>query len=361
MNSQFIKFFTAIFLVVLFTSCATTPKVQAPRPWTRTLGQAQSVESGSSIYIDVSGDEEHLLIDNSLMDNSVYNVIKQQLSRRDFKIISSRNDAEYILNVKYQSEDIQVMQTEVSSFQSSYQESASASGYGVLAASAVAEQASSNQSATQAEVSTQTAYRHTLGFSIIQNNQTVWTGESTWKSSNVDISSRIKSTTQQLLSKLPGYGEVTPTVKAVNPEKKNNYYNLFIKGNSFLGPSLPYEIVFSSSTDPRSEESKIDGISNAQILQAVVDLIQTAEYALPKEPNFENPISTSQWAKVNLGGEYYIGNDNEKTYIIVDLVGDNSGYIIDNASKVSRQEYNRFLNELKKWQNALANYFQVFE
>lgn len=369
MSFRFIKFFAAILVIALFTSCATTPQVQAPRPWTRTLGQAQSVEPGSSIYINVSGDEEHLLIDNPLMDNSVYNIIKHQLSRRDFKIINSRNDADYILNVKYQSEDVQVMQTKVSSFQNSYQESANGSGYGVLVALAVAEQTSSNQSASQAEVSTQTAYRHTLGFSIIQNDQTVWTGESTWKSSSVDVSNRITSTIQLLLSKLPGYGEVTPIVKAVNPEKKDNYYNLFIKGNSFLGPSLPYVIDFSnsssSSTRPNqglsNSESNIDGISNPRILHAVVDLIQTAEYALPKDPNFENPISSSQWAKVKLGGEYYIGNDDEKTYILVDLVGDKTGYNIENASKVSRQEYNRFLNDLDKWQNALANYFQVFE
>ncbi len=369
MNSQFIKFFATIFVIALFTSCATTPQVQAPRPWTRTLGQAQSVEPGSSIYINVSGDEEHLLIDNPLMDNSVYNVIKNQLVRRNFEIISSKNDADYVLNVEYQSEDVQVMQTEVSSFQSSYQESASGSGYGVLAALAVAEQTSSNQSASQAEVSTQTAYRHTLGFSIIQNDQIVWTGESTWKSNSVDVSNRITSTTQLLLSKLPGYGEVTPRVKAVNPEKKNNYYNLFIKGNSFLGPSLPYVINFYSPSGSKSRpnqglsigESNIERISNPRILHAVVDLIKTAEYALPKDPNFENPISTSQWAKVKLGGEYYIGNDDEKTYIIVNLVGDKSGYDIDNASKVSRQEYNGFLNDLNKWINALDNYYQVFE
>ncbi|NGP90265.1 DUF4136 domain-containing protein [Fodinibius halophilus] len=378
MNSQFIKFFATVFIIALFASCATTPQVQVERPWTRTLGQAQSIELGSSIFINVSGDEEYLLIDNPLMDNSVYNVIKNQLVRRDFEIVSSKNDAEYVLNVEYQSKDVQVMQTELSSFQSSYQQSASGSGYGVLAALAVSEQTSSNQSVNQAEVSTQTAYRHTLGFSITQNDQTVWTGESTWKSSSLDVSNRITSTTQLLLSKLPGYGEVTPRVKAVNPEKKNNYYNQFIKGNSFFGPSLPYLINFyklsGSRTGPNSSgsrtrpnqglsisESNIARISNPRILHAIVDLIQTAEYALPKEPNYENPISTSQWAKVKLGGEYYIGNDDEKTYIIVNLVGDKTGYNIDSASKVNRQEYNRFLNDLKKWITALNNYYEVFE
>lgn len=361
MKSQFIKFFAATLIAVVFTSCATTPNIQVPRPWTRTLGQAQILETGSSIYINVSGNEQHLLLDNTLVDNSIYSVIKEQLNRRNFEIINSKNEADYILNVNYQSEDVKEMKTEFSSFQSSYQESASTLGYGVLAALAVAEQASSNIAASKAKVTTQTAYHHTLGLSIIQNEEMIWTGESIWKSSNIDISNRIVSVTQLLISELPGYGEITPSIKAVNPEKKNNYFNLFIKGNSFVGPSLPYSINFMTSTSPSSEEPTLDGISNPRILHAVVDLIQTAEFSLPINPNYENPLEVRQWAKVKLGGKYYIGNDNQISYIIVEMKGDKSGYKIDHAYTVNNQEYKRFLEDLKKWQNALTAYFNVFE
>lgn len=362
MNTQFIKLIATIIIVVSFTSCAITPNIQAPRPWTRTLGQSESIETGTSIYIDVSGDEDHLLLDNSLMDKSVYAVVKEQLNRRNFKIHKNKSSADYVLFVDYQSKEEKIVQTEISSFQSSYQESASTSGYGVLAALAVAEQASSSQSRSQVAVAEQTAYKHTLGFSIHQNDEMVWTGESTWKSSNVDISNRMTSVTQLLLSNLPGYGERTPRVKAVNPEKRNNYFKLFISGNSFVGPSLPYMINFKPLKSViRTEEPEIKGISNPRILHAVVDLIQTAEFALPTDPDYENPIDIGQWAKVKLGSEYYIGDDKQKTHIIIELTGDKRGYNISNASKVNRQEYSSFLNDLKKWQTALTNYYSVFE
>lgn len=351
--------------IILFSSCATTPVVQVPQPWTRTFGNPQSIEESTTLFINVNGEEKHLLLDNALLDGSIYKGIESQLLRRDFEITKNEQNADYILNISYFSKDVQVMRTEVQTYQSSSQYNYSGTSTGILAALAVGAQASRTSTSNKAESSTHTAYRHTVGFSINNlDNELIWTGESTWESGSPDITSRISTVSQILLSNLPGYGEVTPRVPAVNPEKEENYYKLYVEDRNFVGPALPYTINFErSAEDSRSlsQNLTIRGVSDPRISRAVIDLIQTAEFAVPRDPNYENPISTTQWNRVNLGGSYYIGDDNQPTNILIELRGSRDGYTIRNASKASQSEYSAFLSDLEKWQNALIEYYNVFE
>lgn len=299
------------------------------------------------------------------MDRSIYNSIESQLLRRGFEITKNEENADYILNINYSSKDVQVMRTEVQTYQSSNQYNYSGTSTGILAALAVGAQASRTTTANKAESSTHTAYRHTVGFSITNlNSELIWTGESTWESGNVDITSRISTVSQILLSNLPGYGEVVPRVPAVNPEKEENYYKLYVEDRNFVGPALPYTINFESSAgDSRSlsQNLTIQGVSDPRISRAVIDLIQTAEFAVPRDPNYENPTSTRQWNRVNLGGIYYIGDDTQPTRILIELRGSKGGYTIRNSSTVNQNEYDAFLNDLQKWQTALIEYYNVFE
>ena len=61
-------------------------------------------------------------------------------------------------------------------------------------------------------------------------------------------------------------------------------------------------------------------IKHVVALSAYIDLIQTAEYALPqgKEKN-TNPLDRDIWSKVQLGGIYYLGNDDIPRKILINL------------------------------------------
>lgn len=170
---------------------------------------------------------------------------------------------------------------------------------------------------------------------------------------------------------MPGYGEVIPRIPAVNSNKEQNYYRLYISGNRFVGPALPYNIIFNPSSkgaligsnSPRinDENVSLQGVSDTRILHAVIDLIQTVEFAVPQNPDYSNPISSEQWNRVKLGGTYYLGDDNQASNILVELRGSRDGYTIIDASVVNQTAYNEFLDELNDWQNALREYYDVFE
>lgn len=351
-------------LVAFITACATTPIVEVSKPWTRTMGNAQTIGNPSKIYVSIEGSEEHLLLNNTLLESEIYSTIQDQLLRRNFEIVDDRQASDYVLSVNYHSEDIQVMRSTVTSYQNTRQNSSAGTSTGILAALAVSAQASESKSTSKAELTSRTAYQHTLGISIIDEDLLIWTGESTWESSNANILGRLHSVSQILLSNLPGYGEIIPTVPAVNSNKEENFYNIYVRGNNFVGPSLPYSINFQQSSKSAAvmdSKLKIEGVSDTRISYAVIDLIQTAEYAVPFNPDYGSPISTGQWNRVNLGGEYFIGDDTEPTNIIVELRGRQQGYTIKSAIIANQREYDQYLDQLNTWQNALETYYDVFE
>ena len=366
MNNQFYRPFFFGALIFLLTGCgATTPTLQVPKPWTRTFGEPQNIEKSSTIFLQIEGEEKQLLLNNSLLDDEIFNIIESQLKRRNFSLTEIEEDSDYILNVRFLSKEVQVMRSELSTYQSSSQMNYSGTSTGILAALAVGAQSSSSKLSTKTETSSQTVYRNVVGFVVKTSDENIiWTGESTWESSNVDILSLFPTVSQILLSNLPGYGEVIPRVTAVNPEKEENYYKLYIQGRYFVGPSLPYVINFERSlTEPgaTTRDLKIEGVSDPRISYAVIDLIQTTEYAVPKEPDYDDPLSTRQWNRVILGGRYYIGDDSQPSNILVELRGSKSGYTIKNAKIASQTEYGIFLQDLSKWQNTLNEYYNVFE
>lgn len=372
MNKVIVNTILVTLTAILISSCATTPVVQVPQPWTRSMGDPQLIESNTNIYLNVIGEEKHLLLDNSLIDRNIHSIIENQLIRRNFSITENAQNADYTLTVNYSSRDVQVMRTAITTYQSASQQNYSRTGTGILAALAVGAQASQSETASKAETSSHTAYQHSLGLSFSNmEDEVIWTGESTWESGNVDILGRIQVVSQILLSNLPGYGEVIPRIPAVNSNKEQNYYRLYISGNRFVGPALPYTIIFNPSSkgaligsnSPRinDENVSLQGVSDTRILHAVIDLIQTVEFAVPQNPDYSNPISSEQWNRVKLGGTYYLGDDNQASNILVELRGSRDGYTIIDASVVNQTAYNEFLDELNDWQNALREYYDVFE
>ncbi|MCH8569106.1 MAG: hypothetical protein LAT67_12605 [Balneolales bacterium] len=376
MNKPIFKTILITLSAIFIYSCATTPVVQVPQPWTRSMGDPQLIEHNTTIYLNIIGNEEHLLLDNSLVDRKIYKIIENQLMRRNFTITDNEQEADYLMVVNYSSRDVEVMRTSVGTTQRSSQVNYSQTGTGVLAALAVGAQSTQSQATSRVESRTHTAYRHTLGLSISSlEGEMIWTGESTWESGAVDILRRIQPVSQILISNLPGYAEMIPRVPAVRQNKEQNYYRLYIRGNRFFGPALPYSINFeglsssgsgaifvgSSTQRSASQSGDLRSVSDTRILNAVIDLIQTAEYAVPHSPEYDDPFYSQQWSRVNIGGRYFIGDDTEPSNILVELRGSREGYTIRNASLVHESTYNEFLVELEKWQKALSEFYNVFE
>lgn len=193
MNKVIVNTILVTLTAILISSCATTPVVQVPQPWTRSMGDPQLIESNTNIYLNVIGEEKHLLLDNSLIDRNIHSIIENQLIRRNFSITENAQNADYTLTVNYSSRDVQVMRTAITTYQSASQQNYSRTGTGILAALAVGAQASQSETASKAETSSHTAYQHSLGLSFSNmEDEVIWTGESTWESGNVDILGRIQ-------------------------------------------------------------------------------------------------------------------------------------------------------------------------
>jgi hypothetical protein len=97
-------------------------------------------------------------------------------------------------------------------------------------------------------------------------------------------------------------------------------------------------------------------------LAAYVDLIQTAEFALPDgdDRDWENPIDVRLWKSVTLGGQYLMGISKKPINVIIKLSGEKNGYYIDNAKVVSDNEYAVFQQKLYRWKKALNNYSDYY-
>lgn len=362
MNNSQLKIGILFLLAGIISSCATTPELAVPQPWTRSMGNPYEIHNNAKIALAIHGSEEHLVLNNSLMDDYIYGTIAEQLSRRNFRIVSQDENPDYTFSVFYSSKDIERTRTEAMTSQRSAYQSYTGSGTGILAAIAVSSQAAGSASASRAVTSSYTAYRHTIGFSIHDNlDDLIWTGESTWECTGKDVSNRMITVTQILLSNIPGYGEFAPRINAVNKEKESNFIHLYANNRSFSGPALPYLINFeTTSTMSSLSEFRFRGVET-RIAYAVIDLIQTAEYAVPVNPDYNKPLASNQWNRVKLGGKYYLGNDYQPTYILVELRGSRNSYTIRSASSVSEREYENFKDDLKRWQQALSEYYDVFE
>ena len=103
-------------------------------------------------------------------------------------------------------------------------------------------------------------------------------------------------------------------------------------------------------------------VDNPEALEAYMDLILTAEYALPiGNRNYKNPLEKSNWAKVQLGGIYYLGEDNLPVNILITLRGESKGYCVENCKIVSVDEYLRYEDKLLEWQQAVSKMYDVYE
>ena len=355
------KFLAGLVVIVLFTSCGpTTPEQPVWQPWTRTLDAGDLPQPPADFEIKAEGNTEVLLGSDGLLQDKLKAITADLLYRRGYQITDS-NPA-YRIKLQYETKEEAYTDTYIRTSQATATGLSGAAG--VFAASQVAAQAT--ESDTQIQEQEQKGYRHTLALEIVDNSyeELKWKGETSWFSESKELDTEFYQPVQLLLSDLPNE-EVTPSLERVKTDRAETYSELRLVGQRFSGPAVPYPVRFADIAEvpPRlsTAEHYLDGVRNSEALEVYIDLIQTAEYALPQDPDYEQPLDRDNWASVQLGGTYNIGDDTEESRILIDLRGSEEGYYVDDARIVDEQEFRAFQEGLEQWQDALRSYFDIYE
>ena len=368
---QSLIYFSIIIGFVLLAGCATTPSVQIWQPWTRVLDSNSPIPLNSKIKISVEGDTNPLLGDNLLLQNDIKQKMKYLLERRGYKIVSE--DFQFLLTLKYKTErydkitssSLMYSSTNNSSALLSTSGSLTSLGLGVSIAQTISALSNKSNVISQNITETIKSYTHTISIEINNtNNELIWQGESTWDSPNINLQSDIKPSIQIIVSNLPENKENLPTVLKLKKNKERNYYNLVCNDKWFSCPALPYRIQFGYGSANSSQSINYNipyYINDPDALTAYVDLMQTAEFALPLGlKDYSNPLDNSLWRKVQLGGVYKFSSG-EEIKILIKLKGEKSGYLVDKCWIASDEEFLEFEKNLKDWRNSLTDYYDIFE
>ncbi|MDP8314545.1 MAG: hypothetical protein RAP70_05660 [Candidatus Celaenobacter antarcticus] len=353
-------------LLIIITGCAITPSVQIWQPWTRILESNYSIPLNSKVKIVVEGETKPLLGDDVFLQNDIKEKLKYLLERRGYNIVSDNSQFTLILKYKTERHDklnsssLIYSSTDNASALLSTSGSLTSLGLGVSIAQTIS--AISNKSNVMSQNITETvkSYAHTISIEIFNDgNELVWQGESSWDSSNINLQTEIQPSIQLIISNLPENEENLPFVSQVKNGKENNYYNLICEDRWFSCPALPYRITFSSR---ESIDNNIPmSIKDPNALPSYIDLIQTAEYALPLGlKDYSNPLNKSLWSKVQLGGKYKLSSNKQQKILII-LKGEKSGYLVDKCWIASDEEFSEFENHLNKWRNSLIDYYDIYK
>jgi hypothetical protein len=341
-----------------------------PHPWIRSLKTTDRINTNSKLKIEVSGSTLPLLGNGELTDEKIREKLSLLLERRGFSVDSS--SADYIVTLIYKTERhdrfrsySSVASTNFQAFGISTSAGAGAtSGLGVSIARAVSALASKSTTVSEQTTEQMLSYIHTISIEFRQRNkQVIWKGESTWDSDELNLINRIVPALQLILSDLPSDIGTRPEVPEVKENHISNYFKLECENNWFTCPALPYRIFFEGGRSSGKSGSTVPrGVENPSALAAYVDLIQTAEYALPDgdEKDWNDPIKVSLWKRATLGSQYFLGPSKKPVNILIKLTGKTDGYYISECKVVPDAEFEKFSVQFSKWRQVLQDYYDVY-
>ncbi len=348
--------------------CTQVPKVRVWQPWTRTLKSNDSLSPTSSIAISVDGKTNPLLGDESLTAAKLKERLEYLMARRGFKI--SKDESDYEMQLTYGTDRIDKYRTfsATALFNSSnigYSSSAalgSSSGLGVSIAQAVGAMSAYSLLMQKESVEPYISYAHTISLEIFANKDSlIWKGESTWDTQNLDILDDITPAMQLLISHLPSDSNTFPIVPLIKSDHATNYFKIVCLNRWFACPALPFRISFKRPSVGEAGGLP-GGINDVRAMAAYVDLIQTAEYAVPTgDRNWSNPLSSELWKKATLGGTYILSDGGDTVNILIQLSGQKEGYIIDGCRIAKSDAFENYKKDLENWRQCLRDYFGVFE
>jgi len=361
-------FLLTLISICFLSSCATTPIVHSWRPYTRTFTHESNVfDTDSDFHVQVICEDSPFLGSTKLIDDEIENLVTTLLRDRGLKV-NQENRTSYNFRMRYRTEIVShstsstVANSRASGINASQLQTGNATSntIGVIVASLVSANRVSANNTVVTSNSTKEYYKHTIALEIVDADELLqYKSDVIWETTTPDIRSRLTSSMRYILNSIPT-GE-TPIKKF--PKLKINHLNQYFKTNCsytwFINPVIPYRIKFMQNQDGGAAKS---ALRNPETLPAVVHLIQSAEVAVPYgSRNYKNVTALGLWSTARLGGEYYIGNDDQPVRILVDLSGSSSGYTISKSWVASREEYSKFNQKREEWEKALIEYFDFYE
>jgi hypothetical protein len=366
-------FFKPIIVMISFLigGCAIVPSLRVSQPWIRSLKANQIIDPTKTIKIEVTGTTSPLLGSEQLTSERLRSSLIQLIKRRGFTVDNSTYD--YLVRLFYKTDrnDKTRFSSTVSSTNSqAYGISTSTgagatSGLGVSIARAIGVLISRSSAVAAQTAEQMLSYTHTISIELSNREGAIlWKGESTWDSEELNLINGIIPALQLILSDLPSDKAVRPDIPEVKETHVKNYYRLECKDVWFTCPALPYRIYFEDNSLPASNDISISNdIQNQNAFATYVDLLQTAEYALPDgdEKSWKDPLKISLWKKVTLGGQYFLGPHKIPINILIVLTGKSDGYYIDGCKIATEKEFSNFNDKLTRWREILSSYYDVYE
>lgn len=359
--------YAALSSLVLLVGCAGPVPKSIALPWNRTLSSEKIIPK-SSMSISVECESTPLLGSNQLADNEIAATASDLLARRGF--IISEDNPKYKMRIKYRTEIIDQKLIIGSSYLSNPDSSAGSvhTGLGVALALTMAKNYAWDANYPNTVRREQDMYKHRLVCEIDSaDNQVIWQNESFVDCHQLDILSGHTSLLQIAFSALPTTNEVIPRMKKMNSKKLMDFANVYTNRNLHMCPALPHYIAFMSSRNYGNNNiySKFDplGVSDPSAILAYIDLIRTAEYAIPSgtEKDWRDPTQKSLWNQVTLIGRYYLGQDETPVNVVIDLQGSLNYYIVNKCRLVSDKKYQQYLDKYDAWKRTLVDYYSFFE
>ena len=357
---------------------ATVPNIRVWRPWYRTVQGSQTIPVNSKLKVLALGETTPLVGDDLLVSERITFELGRLLSRRGFAVADSATD--YLVTLRYRtvSQQLTSFSSEFASksMTNAYSYNAigagAMSGLGVVVANAVAGAASVSSTVSKTVANEYTAYIHSLAIELSDNRGVIiWKCDATWTLPELDLLEKLTPKLQIMLSDLPSDSTILPTVPQVKESHVQNYVRLFCENRWFSCPALPYSISFfvvskydtwnSYGLEVKTAET-LKGFSDTTAISAIVDLVQTAEFALPLgSKDWTDPRTPELWKEVLLGGRYRLSPSNKVVTILVRLRGNSNGYNVERSWIASEDEYSDFQRRMGEWKAALRNYYDVFE
>jgi hypothetical protein len=320
---------------------------------------------GSEIVVSVEGVTDPLFGETKLQDKEIRERLERNLVRRGYVI--DKTGYKFLVQFKFRTErrdkttSSSYMSTGSFSGNYNYNASGAASIYGLSAALAQIISAMASSTKTTALNSTQTMkyYTHSVTMEIRdRSGNLVWVGESTWDSPDINFKDDSYLAIQLLIVNLPKKENVYPKLQKLQSDKVENFYNLYCKYFGFASPALPYRTKFNTSGTTYFPKQKI---KNSEYLPFYIDLLQTAEDALPTgKKTYKNPLDRQLWSKAMVGSKY-TDNNGKIVNVLIYLYGQSYGYTIQNCWIASDEEYADFESRLKIWKKAIHDYYDVYE
>ncbi|MGA9116117.1 MAG: hypothetical protein WB626_05025 [Bacteroidota bacterium] len=356
-------------LSLIIWACATVPTLRVPQPWIRSLKSEQAIRLPATVKVEVSGTTAPLLGNEQLAAREIREILSYLMTRRGFSIQSGPSD--YVVQLLYKTErsDKFRFSSSVASTNTGMYAIATSSGAGATSGLGVSiARAVSAVASRSATVSAQTAqqvvsYTHTLAIELRgPAGDLLWKGESAWDSDQLDLIREIIPAIQLVLSDLPMDNLTHPKVGRLKESHAVNFYKRECEGRWFTCPALPYRIMFADPTWFVRATRVPEYVGDEFALAAYVDLVQTAEYALPSGDtnDWKDPTKLSLWEEVSLGGQYLLGGDPQPVNILIELRGQSDGYLIWECKVASDEEFNDFSARFSKWREVLRDYYDWY-